>query len=281
LLHGTEKWQRSFPAIFLNGSQILDQTTVGTPSIADDGTVYILVGKEVEWGSLTAGGWYTGLHAIDPKNSYQEKWVRYIKGTLVEKSPTIDGNGNIYIAGGCAPAGDWSTTLYGFNSQGNNLENWPLNLGYVGRAESLIADKEGIIYGIFGSHSVKAFDQYGNQKWSLQVYDSCQDYPLSIGKNGTLYVPGRKWLYAISSETGNHPPVVNSLSVTPSEITIGSGQPFTISYTVSDDKGLERVELWRAKSDEDPGEGSPLWEKIKTQDVSGTYRVPFLPIERG
>jgi len=268
--NGTEKWQRSFPAIFLNGSQILDQTTVGTPSIADDGTVYILVGKEVEWGSLTAGGWYTGLHAIDPKNSYQEKWVRYIKGTLVEKSPTIDGNGNIYIAGGCAPAGDWSTTLYGFNSQGNNLENWPLNLGYVGRAESLIADKEGIIYGIFGSHSVKAFDQYGNQKWSLQVYDSCQDYPLSIGKNGTLYVPGRKWLYAISSETGNHPPVVNSLSVTPSEITIGSGQPFTISYTVSDDKGLERVELWRAKSDEDPGEGSPLWEKIKTQDVSGT-----------
>jgi len=64
------------------------------------------------------------------------------------------------------------------------------------------------------------------------------------------------------------PPVVDTFSVTPSEITVG--ESFTISYSVSDDKGLERVELWRAKSEEDPGEGSDLWEKIKTQYISGT-----------
>jgi len=64
------------------------------------------------------------------------------------------------------------------------------------------------------------------------------------------------------------PPKVDAFSVTPSEITVG--ESFTISYNVSDDKGLERVELWRAKSEEDPGEGSSLWEKIETQYISGT-----------
>ncbi|MEA2075108.1 MAG: PKD domain-containing protein [Euryarchaeota archaeon] len=207
--NGTKKWQRSFPAILLNGSQVLGRTTVETPSIADDGTVYVLVQDEKEWQTLTDHGWYNGLHAIDPQNPYQERWsAKYIRTSRIEKSPTIDSNGNIYIAGGFSPAGTWSTTLYGFDPQGNNLENWPLNLGYVGRAELLVVDKEGIIYGIFGWRgTVKAFNRNGTQKWSLSGFDSYSDIPPSLGKDGILYIPSWKWLYAINPNIStNHPP---------------------------------------------------------------------------
>lgn len=61
-------------------------------------------------------------------------------------------------------------------------------------------------------------------------------------------------------------PTVNSLSVTPSSVTLGSS--FTISYSVSDTggSGLNRVELWRANG----SGGSPVgWVEVKRTLASG------------
>jgi hypothetical protein len=68
-----------------------------------------------------------------------------------------------------------------------------------------------------------------------------------------------------TTEGIDNPPKVDAFDVQPRQVKLGD--PFTISYTVSDDKGLSRVELWRA---EDSG-GSPVnWQKIKEASVSGT-----------
>lgn len=64
-------------------------------------------------------------------------------------------------------------------------------------------------------------------------------------------------------------PTVDSFDVTPNEITLGHS--FTISYTVSDDIGLDRVELWRTND----SNGSPddnNWTEIKRTSLSGQRR---------
>lgn len=63
----------------------------------------------------------------------------------------------------------------------------------------------------------------------------------------------------------DNPPTVVAFDVTPSSVTLGGS--FTISYTVSDDIGLYRVELWRAN---DSG-GNPVgWDSIQIRYISGT-----------
>jgi hypothetical protein len=63
----------------------------------------------------------------------------------------------------------------------------------------------------------------------------------------------------------DNPPKVDAFDVQPRQIKLGSS--FTISYTVSDDIGLSRVELWRAEDTS----GSPTnWQKIKEMSISGT-----------
>ena len=54
---------------------------------------------------------------------------------------------------------------------------------------------------------------------------------------------------------GDNPPVVNDFNVTPDSVTLGNS--FAISYTVSDDIGLQQVELWRATDVN--GDGEPDW----------------------
>ena len=58
-------------------------------------------------------------------------------------------------------------------------------------------------------------------------------------------------------------PTVNSFSVNPTSVT--SGNSFNISYTVSDDIGLQQTELWRAN---DVG-GEPVWPS------TATYTTPL------
>jgi len=59
-------------------------------------------------------------------------------------------------------------------------------------------------------------------------------------------------------------PSVDAFDVTPDSVRLGNS--FTISYTVSDDIGLDRVELWRAND----SAGSPgVWEEIKRESLSG------------
>jgi len=64
-------------------------------------------------------------------------------------------------------------------------------------------------------------------------------------------------------------PTVNTFDVEPDSITLGSSDSLTISYAVSDDIGLQQVELWRA-TDTD-GDGQPNWpdKAERTTPLSG------------
>jgi murein DD-endopeptidase MepM/ murein hydrolase activator NlpD len=77
----------------------------------------------------------------------------------------------------------------------------------------------------------------------------------------------------------DNPPKVIAFDVAPRSTTLGNS--FTISYTISDDEGLTRVELWRA----DDSNGNPVnWQKIKETSISGTsYSGSFFdaPTSRG
>lgn len=68
--------------------------------------------------------------------------------------------------------------------------------------------------------------------------------------------------------TLDNPPVVNSFDVTPDSVTLGNS--FTISYIVSDDIGLNRVELWRAVDVN--GNGKPDWP----DDPEGYIDIHYL-----
>ena len=182
---GTEKWRISFPSSDPGGS------IAKTPTISNDGTIYVVVSRlgVVDHPEVTL------LYAINPDGT--EKWSKY--GSGFAGPVTIDFDGNIYTAGGGPDwTGTWRTVLYGFDSQGNYLENWPLELGPVGLPPLLVVDREGAIYGLFGEHTVKAFNRNGTQIWSLVLQEGRRYDLLSIGKDGALYVPGSKWLYAIS-----------------------------------------------------------------------------------
>jgi len=67
--------------------------------------------------------------------------------------------------------------------------------------------------------------------------------------------------------TGDNYPVVNAFNVTPISVTLGNS--FTISYTVSDDIGLQQTELWRAN--DVGGVPDPAWPNnpIVTTPLSG------------
>lgn len=64
----------------------------------------------------------------------------------------------------------------------------------------------------------------------------------------------------------DNPPVVTSFSINPTSDTIGS--IFTLSYVITDDVGLSRVELWRTTDLNNSPNGND-WNQIKTTKLSG------------
>lgn len=102
--------------------------------------------------------------------------------------------------------------------------------------------------------------------------------PSSEGaKNATFTIdsndPDEASITFAASGTGtNGATRVDSLSVSPSSVTLGSS--FTISYSVSDTggSGLNRVELWQA----DDSNGTPVnWGEVKRAPVSGNSDSGF------
>jgi len=194
---GTEKWQRRFPAIALDGSEIFDRCVVNPPSIGSDGTIYIVVRGEKEWKSVSDMGWLSGLHAIDPENPGQERWEpKYCFN--FDGTPAIDPSGNIYVACWNNASGTPGVWIYGFDPQGNELEAWPTEGFWVQSVNnSLVVDNEGIIY-YCSRNALRAFDSLGNEIWLIGL--GKPGGLLSIGKNGNLYIPGQESIHTILSE---------------------------------------------------------------------------------
>jgi hypothetical protein len=159
-------------------------------------------------GESDHGGSYSNyddqLHAIDPQNPEQDRWVNGSQQLLGPAS--ISAEGNIYLYNRREGASWWRGYLLGFDSQGNFLENWPIeDLG--AEASLLVIDKEENIYGWFGdTNSIKAFNPNDEELWSVYV-GKIHGRFFSLGSDETLYVGGQnKKLYAIKTST-NHPPI--------------------------------------------------------------------------
>jgi parallel beta-helix repeat protein len=197
--NGTEKWQRTF----IGEYHYRPPTTpsVSTPSIADDGTLYVVVGSESDMdGAIYM--YLAHLHAIDPENPTEDKWMRICGEHCSFLS--LSSEGNIYLWGSYETSWGWRGLIMGFDSHGNVLENWPLDLSGGGL---LLIDKEGYIYGRCSDpNTMKAFNQKGEERWSVYL-GRHDDSFLSLGADGTLYAGGRKKLYAIKPFIAqNQPP---------------------------------------------------------------------------
>jgi len=221
---GSEKWRRVFVGEY---EYMPSVPKPRTPSITDDGTIYIVVRNERDYRTLQDQGFIHVLHALDPEDPQQDKWVW---GTTrsIEGPPSISHEGNIYISGGVAPIGQWISYLYGFDSEGNTLENWGFSVGYT--PVGLIAlDSRENVYCIT-SNGARAYSNTGVEKWSLITGRRRYVYTPSLGKDGTLYVPSRQGLYAIRS-----PIQARDFSITasPTSLTIPQGNSDTSTITVT------------------------------------------------
>ena len=129
--------------------------------------------------------------------------------------------------------------------------------------------------------------------WQINIdyhpeYDKCrlfeEDYnanaAVEISNNGKDWNPWCTWEKTACGGNGNEAykqyltearkhfyPKVTSLSV--SQTSINLGEAVTIYYSVSDDVGLDRVELWRT-TDKDGAPDTALWQEIKRASISGT-----------
>lgn len=270
---GFEKWKRTFYTGCNNYNDCeKNKARVTTPSIDDDGTIYM--GVQFERYNL-ANGYGGCLHAINPENS-EDKWVNCFSFSCdgaFSSLPIIGPDGTVYIFE------RWSHSGYIYHvslipidplsGEKKYGKGWSYTCWYSGcDPHSLpIVDAKGNIYFSFGK-KVLAFDSEGNQLWEFYRSGNwwtaaAGNEPLAIGQDGTLYVPGRGKLYAFGPESTpppeNQPPnCVIELQKDGVEINeINAGEFFDIYVGDStDDVAIRKVRF----SSDDSRNGIPEGE---------------------
>jgi len=185
------------------------------------------------------------------------------------------GGGTVTVLGASARIDNYKPNTKITVSQGESftLEVWFTNTGGSGAyfyAGATIWDSSGNqIQNLWSGKIYVDAGKQGHVSWTTSI-NTVGEYWLQFGiwneaKTTLLAKAPSPSQNLIKVTAIDNPPRVEAFDVSPRSTTLGN--PFTISYTVSDDKGLTRVELWRA---EDSG-GSPVnWQKIKEVSVSGT-----------
>ena len=126
---------------------------------------------------------------------------------------------------------------------------------------------------------------YGWSQWSFRQYagdinaiantagrylDRCPGFANDTGIDLDIYngdINSLRSNFLIQTSTDNSP-VVETFNVTPTSVTLGDS--FNISYTVSDDIGLQQTELWRVNDvGGEPGDWDTLDNPIFTKVLSG------------
>jgi len=159
--------------------------TGGTPTIADDGTIYI-------GGGFSVSPWY--LIAVNPDGTL--KWRYKTSGLTIYSSPALAEDGTVYI-------GSWDNFLYAINPDGSR--KWRFNTKNGGISSAPAIGEDGTIYfgdlGDFGYHSkIWAVNPNGTEKWSYTVGDYIYSDP-AIGDDGTIYIGSNdRHLYAINPD---------------------------------------------------------------------------------
>lgn len=188
---GTEKWKYDTELECLN---------VVSPTIADDGTVYFVMGRSNS---------NTRIYALSPDG--KEEWNLEVKGQ-VEHGPAIDCQGTLYIGtgedhsvtGGLSKeikTGDSSDDfgiLHAIDSKGR--EKWRFKTDAMVSSSPAI-DAAGMIYFSTGNLIVDeysedkgmlyALDPDGSQKWSLKLPNLHRSSPV-IGSDKTIYIVTQK-----------------------------------------------------------------------------------------
>lgn len=207
---GTLKWQFNSRSVWMNS----------TPSIADDGTIYLPGGFEAEqgrfvnavyafnsdgtikWNFLPPGGVLEGSIAIGVDNNLyfttkgerdprQNAFVyaltpegreiwKYPLEAGASMTPGIDKDGNLYV-------GDWFGKFYALNKNGKLL--WELNTpsGFEVLHSSPAIGADGTMYFGSGAGYFYAFTLDGEKKWEYEVPDGGVMGTPAIGSDGTVY----------------------------------------------------------------------------------------------
>jgi outer membrane protein assembly factor BamB len=166
---GTELWHVAIT------QETFQDTTVSSPAIADDGTIYL-------GSSDTNGG--GRLYAISPTGT--TNWTFRTEGEI-RSSPAIGNDGSIYF-------GSLDGVIVSLNT--NGLPNWTIQTGEEVRSSPAIA-ADGTIYigvGSSNQNSLLAILPDGTTNWIFEMGvmgnygDSEQFSSPSIGSDGTIYV---------------------------------------------------------------------------------------------
>jgi parallel beta-helix repeat protein len=183
-------WEQTLIAIYPDGQEKWQKNighSVGTPTISPDGTIYTSA---------------ESVYAISPDN---ETLWSFHGGYGNRLSPALGSDGTLYVP---AARIEWPGIarpyLSALDSHGNL--KWEVRLD--GYRSSPAVDSDGTIYIVDGG-TLRAFDSQGNEQWNLDL-DVLSPRSLSIGSDGTLYVPAGDKLYAIGPSEEQNPPIANA-----------------------------------------------------------------------
>ena len=181
-------WQRSFKN---NHDEFIPISSV---AIGDGGELYFIGYDE----SMAEGGnviRYSLLHSADPLTG-KDVWISEpIHG--LNSIPFVNYNGDVLAIARNQHNGFGS--LYKYSSDGVLYDGFP-KYDLPGLTRPFIVDGDNNIYGIVSivmdGNAVLAFDELGNNIWSMSDL-GIRDDTLSISSDGVIYCAGEDVIYAI------------------------------------------------------------------------------------
>ena len=169
---GSQKWSKSFSGGF------------GTPAVSPQGLIYVSTGEYTH--ALTASG--------------DSVWTVANLYYSSRQSPAVALDGTLY-ASGAHMGGPGLAYPISFAIDANGNVKWIANMSYTPSSPAISGD--GIVYisDWNGTGMIIAYDALGNEIWRFSP--SGKGFvarSLSIGSDGTLYVPGGDTLYAVGQQ---------------------------------------------------------------------------------
>ena len=283
---GTQKWRKDYPDgasaagivqgqgrnIFTNigriglvgldhnnGSQVCQAATGFSPQLAGpDGTLFGVTNvTSTDSAILASFPACDGPRAIFSNPGRFTTLLRYDQDVLF-------GSDSPAISGGDPPS------YFAVSKEGKLL--WRNSeIAAAAGGPSIQVIKDGILY-ILGQHTSdgnksKLFlvnAQSGKILSSIETSSICTGCGVVVARDGTIFISDSagKIYKTRSCSADSTPPTVSAFNVTPRSQT--TGNPFTISYTVSDSggSGLNRVELWRTV-DKSGSPDQSAWKRLK------------------
>lgn len=154
-----------------------DAVIEGSPTIADDGTIYVGT-KNGKFYALNSDG--------------TQKWI-FQAGDGISAIAALAKDGTIYI-------GSWDRYMYALNPDGSQKWKFETPAGFEAVSSSAAIGADGTIY--FGCNGgvFYALNPDGSEKWRYEIKSTIPASP-AIGSDGTVYIPTYdKKLYAFGKK---------------------------------------------------------------------------------